>query len=186
MKYKVIYADPPWRFSNKRTGGSMKSGAGSQYQTMTMAQLISLDIPSICDEDCALVMWWVSSQPQEALDLCRAWGFTVKNANGFVWNKTTKNGKPHFGMGFWTRAGSESALIAVRGKPQKFSHPVRAVRTSPVTRHSEKPSEFRDDIVELFGDVPRLEMFARTKVPGWDVYGNEVEGSIEIPKRMIV
>lgn len=179
-KYQVIYADPPWSFNNKNTGGSMSSGADSQYPTMSIEDLKRLDIQSITDDNCVLVMWWVGSQPQEALDLVKAWGFRIKTSTGFVWEKLTKTGKPFFGMGFWTRAGAECAIIATKGKPKPISHSVRSVRRSPVGKHSEKPAEFRDDIIELCGDVPRLEMFARTKTEGWDVFGNEVEGSISI------
>ena len=123
-----------------------------------------------------------NAKPQEALDLCKAWGFKIKNMNGFVWNKLTKNHKPFFGMGFYTRAGSESALIAIRGKATNIvdNHGVRAVRSAVVGRHSAKPGEFRGDIVTMCGDVPRLEMFARESTQGWDAFGNEARNSIEI------
>ncbi|CAM0035305.1 DNA methyltransferase [Vibrio phage D164] len=180
-KYKLLYVDPPWKFSNKKTGGSMKSGADAQYPTMSLEEMKLMDIDAITDKDCLLVMWWVGSQPQEALDLCEAWGFTVKNMNGFVWHKlTVAQGLPFFGMGFWTRAGSESAIIAVKGKPQRFQAGVRAVRSAKVGVHSAKPDEFRNDCVKLAGDVPRLEMFARKPSAGWDVFGNEAPGTIEI------
>jgi N6-adenosine-specific RNA methylase IME4 len=125
-------------------------------------------------------MWYVGYMPQEAIDLVTAWGFTIKNMNGFVWNKLTVKGKPFFGMGFRTRAGSESAIIAIKGKPKVNSHSIRAVHDFPVSKHSKKPIEFRDLIVELFGDLPRLEMFARDSAEGWDVFGNEAPDSIEI------
>ena len=180
MKYNIIYADPPWKFDNKSTGGSMNSGATQKYSTMTIDDLKALDIQSISADDCALVMWWVGAMPQEAIDLVREWGFVLKNMNGFVWNKLTKNYLPFFGMGFYTRAGSESAIIAIKGKPPVNSHSVRAVLNAKVGKHSEKPDIFRDKIVDLFGDVPRLEMFARKNSEGWDVFGDEVEQSISI------
>ena len=182
MKYKIILCDPPWKFNSIKAGGNMKSGAEAHYPTMTMDELKSMDVQSLCDDDCLLVMWWVGSQPQEALDLCKAWGFTVKNMNGFVWNKLTVKGLPFFGMGFYTRAGSESALIAVRGKPSKLiaDHGVRAVRSAINEKHSKKPDEFRNDIVRMCGDVPRLEMFARQATEGWSTFGNEAPDSIEI------
>lgn len=179
-KYQIIYADPPWSFSNKKTGGSMKSGAAAQYNTMTIDQLKLLDVQSFCADDCVLVMWYVSSQPQEAIDLCKAWGFTIKNMNGFIWVKLTQMFLQFFGMGFWTRAGAECAIIATKGKPKRNSAGVRQVRLAVIGEHSEKPDMFRRDIEKLCGDVPRLEMFARTASPGWDVFGNEVEGSISI------
>ena len=180
-KYKLIYADCPWQFNNKKTGGNMKSGADAHYPTMTIEDLKRMDIDSITDDNCLLVMWWVGSMPQEAIDLCQAWGFTIKNMNGFVWNKLTTHGKPFFGMGFYTRAGSESCIIATKGKVKILDHGVRAVESKHVGVHSAKPSVFRKRCVQLIGDVPRLEMFARREAEGFDVYGNEVPNSIEIP-----
>jgi N6-adenosine-specific RNA methylase IME4 len=179
-KYKIIYADPPWQFSNKKTGGSMKSGAASHYLTTGIDGLKALDVNSIADDDCTLIMWWVGAMPQEAIDLVNAWGFKLKNMNGFVWNKLTAKGNPFFGMGFRTRAGSESAIIATKGKPKVLSRSVRAVHSYPVSKHSKKPLEFRDHIVEVCGDLPRLEMFARESAQGWDVFGNEAPNSIEV------
>jgi len=180
-KYNIIYADPPWSFNNKKTGGSMNSGAESQYDVMSATDIAKLDVASVAADDCVLVMWWVGSQPQEALDLVKAWGFKLKTMTGFVWCKKTVKGNPFFGMGFWTRAGAECCLIATKGKPKPLSHGVRSVIGAVAGRHSEKPSEVRDAVVELCGDLPRLEMFARTAPEGWDVFGNEIEGSITIP-----
>ncbi len=158
----------------------MNSGAAQIYDCMTIEDLKNLPVNELAADDCLLVMWWVGAMPQEAIDLVKAWGFTLRNMNGFVWEKLTKRHNPFFGMGYYTRAGSESAIIATKGKFTPASRSVRAVRRAPVGRHSEKPNEFREDIVELAGDVPRLEMFARTATEGWDVFGNEVSGSIEL------
>jgi len=174
-KYSVIYADPPWKFSNKKTGGSMKSGAENQYPVMTLDDLKNLPVDHLADDNCILIMWWVSAMPQEAIDLVVAWGFTIKNMNGFVWNKKTVHGRPFFGMGFYTRAGSESAIIATKGKFKPASRSVRAVITTIVQEHSRKPGQFRDDIVRLAGDVPRIELFARQSVDGWDSWGNQID-----------
>lgn len=186
MKYKIIYADPAWPFKNKNTGGSMKSGASSHYKTPSLNDLKNLDIQSIAEDDCILFMWWVNSQPQEALDLAKAWGFTVKNMNGFVWVKLTAKLKLWFGMGFWTRAVSESMLIAVKGKPKRVSASVRSlIKTGEImealnTKHSKKPDVFADKIVELCGDVSRVELFARDRKEGWSCWGDEVESDVEL------
>lgn len=177
-KYSIIYADPPWQFTNKKTGGSMKSGSAAQYDVMTLEDMKRLPISNIAADDCVLVMWWVGSQPREALELMESWGFTLKTFTGFVWEKLTKKNLPFFGMGFWTRAGAECALIATKGNPKPVSHSVRSVRRAAVGKHSEKPAEFRHDVVNLCGDVPRIELFARESAGGWDVWGNEVNCSV--------
>jgi len=181
-KYSVIYADPPWSFNSKKTGGSMKSGAASQYPTMSSEDLKNLDVESISNDSSLLVMWYVGSQSQEALDLCRAWGFRCVNINGFVWRKLTKHGKDHFGMGSITRAGSESALVGIKGRTGGIikDRGVRSVISAKTGKHSQKPHDFRQAIEKLCGETSRLEMFAREKFDGWDVFGNEVEGSIKI------
>lgn len=179
-KYNIIYADPPWSFNNKKTGGSMKSGAQSQYDVMSLEEIKSLPVNEIAADDCVLFMWWVGSQPQEALDVVQAWGFALKTMTGFNWVKLTKKEKPFFGMGFWTRAGSECCLIATKGKPKPISHSIRSVREAKVSKHSEKPDMFRKDIIKLCGDLPRVELFARAKFYGWDSWGNEIQSNIEM------
>lgn len=188
-KYSIIYADPPWQFSNVKTGGSLKSGANSKYMTTSIEDLKAMDVNSLAADDALLVMWWVGSMPQEAIDLVNAWGFTLKNMNGIVWNKLTANNNPHFGMGFYTRAGSESCLIATKGKFKPASRSVRAVFRAEeqiqfegkILRHSEKPKQVRELIVELAGDLPRLEMFNRDD--SWDVFGNESKNTIVINEK---
>jgi N6-adenosine-specific RNA methylase IME4 len=141
---------------------------------MSLDDLARIYVHRITHKNCVLFMWWIASMPEEAVDLAEAWGFKIKTMTGFVWNKTTKTGKPHFGMGHWTRAGAECCLIATRGKISPVSHSVRSVVTAPVLKHSQKPTVVADRIVELCGDLPRIELFARDRKPGWDCWGNEV------------
>ncbi len=124
---------------------------------------------------CILVMWYVGAMPQEAIDLCKAWGFKLSNMNGFVWDKETKHGKDYFGMGFATRASTESALIAYKGKLGNLikCHSIRAKIRAKVGWHSEKPQEFRDAIIKLCGDKNRIELFAREQFDGFDCWGDE-------------
>lgn len=173
-KYNIIYADPPWSFSNKNTGGSMSSGASSKYNTMTINELKKLDVSSITEKNCVLFMWWVGSQPEVAIELAKSWGFTIKTMTGFNWIKTTKLGKLFFGMGFWTRAGSECCLIATKGKIRPINRGIRSVTKAMNEEHSKKPDLFANNIIELCGDLPRIELFARDTKPGWDSWGNEV------------
>jgi len=184
-KYSVIYCDPPWQFNNKKTGGSMKSGSASQYRVTSIGDLKQLDVASITADNAILIMWYVNAMPQEAIDLVKAWGFTIKNMNGFVWNKLTKTGLPFFGMGFYTRAGSESAIIAIKGKFKPASHSIRAVISSKVSDHSVKPEAFRLAINALTGNPNKLEMFARKASNGWDVFGDEAPDSIDIPNKKL-
>ena len=87
-----------------------------------------------------------------------------------------------FGLGNWTRSNAEICLLATRGKPKRQSARIHQLIISPVQSHSQKPQEVREKIVELLGDLPRIELFAREKTDGWDVWGNEVECDIDMEK----
>jgi len=192
-KYNIIYADCPWKFNNKNTGGSMTSGSANQYNVLSVEELCKLPIEKIIADDSILFSWWVGSMVEEAITVARAWGFKLKTMSGFTWVKKTKNWKDWFGMGFWTRQGTENILIATRGQPVRRAANVRQVQPlesfneSVEARnkgHSIKPDLFRDKIVELCGDLPRIELFARESNPGWDVWGKEVQSSIDFSKLM--
>ena len=81
-KYDIIYADPPWKFNNKNTGGSMNSGSANKYDVMDLKDICNLRINKITNDNCILFMWWVASMPTEALEVVKAWGFTLKTMTG--------------------------------------------------------------------------------------------------------
>ena len=93
---------------------------------------------------------------------------------------TLPNATLAVGMGSWSRANSEDCLFAVRGKPKRISASVHSIVMSARGAHSEKPAEVRDRLVQLVGDVPRLEMFARTHTLGWSAWGDEIESDVVI------
>lgn len=97
-------------------------------------------------------------------------------------SKTKKTDGIFTGMGYWTRANAEICILATRGRPKRVSAGVKQVILSHIEEHSKKPAEARDRIVQLMGDLPRVELFARQTTPGWDVWGNEVESTIEFLK----
>lgn len=119
-------------------------------------------------------MWATYPMMKEALKVIEAWGFTYKSI-AFQWVKQNRSGKGYFfGLGRWTQGNTEPCLLAVKGKPKRISASVGQLVFSPLRRHSQKPDEVRDRIVELMGDLPRIELFARETAPGWDSWGNEV------------
>ena len=171
-KYQIIYADPPWSYRDKCAAG--KRGAGFKYATMSIYELQNMNVGPISDEDCALFMWVTMPQLNDGLTVIDRWGFKFKTA-AFTWIKRNKKAESLFwGMGNWTRANAEICLFATRGKPTRESASVHSVIVAPIGRHSAKPPEVRDRIVQLLGDRPRVELFARETVDGWDSWGNEV------------
>jgi len=174
-KFNIIYCDPPWSYRDKRDKHPrLCGGALKHYPTMKLEDLKNLPVASIADTNCMMFMWATFPNLQEALDLMKAWGFKYKTL-GFSWIKTNKkNGKPFFGIGYYTKSNCEVCLIGVKGKPIKASNSVSSVLIAPKERHSKKPDIVRDKIVELCGDCPRIELFARGTPPsGWTFWGNE-------------
>jgi len=145
---------------------------------MDIKDICTLPIADIADNDCALFLWATYPNLPEAFEVIKAWGFTYKTV-AFTWVKRNKKSPGWFvGLGYWTRANAEVCLLAVKGKPTRISKSVRQIIDAPIAAHSKKPDEVRGRIVELLGDVPRIELFAREKTAGWDVFGDEVESDI--------
>ena len=123
-------------------------------------------------------MWATFPMLPDALEVMAAWGFEYKTV-AFVWTKANKRADTDFfGMGNWTRANAEVVLLGVKGRPKRISASVRQIVRKPIMRHSEKPSEVRERIVSLMGGLTRIELFARQKTGGWDVWGNEVVSDV--------
>lgn len=171
-KYSIIYADPPWSYIDKEIPG----GAFTRYDTQSNDWVRDLPVREIADDNCVLFIWVTAPKLNENIwDIIKSWGFEYKTV-AFTWVKTNKVSKSFFwGLGRWTRANAEFCLIATKGNPKRVSMGVHSVVCSPVSRHSEKPDEVRQRIVQLMGDIPRIELFARQKIEGWDVWGNEAE-----------
>lgn len=130
---------------------------------MSIEEICNLKVAEVADQHCVLFLWATFPQLPEALKVIKAWGFQYK-AVAFVWLKQNKSGKGwFFGLGFWTRGNAEICLLATKGKPRRQSKRTHQFIISPLREHSQKPDEAREKIVELMGDLPRLELFARQK-----------------------
>jgi len=171
-KYNIILADPPW---------SMNGGVyNPSYPTMGVSDICTLPIRGMADNNCALFLWVLNSRLDEGLTVMKSWGFDFKTV-AFCWVKTSqKTGMPNCRVGSFTLGGIELCLLGLKGKLKRETLNVRQVLLQPRQRHSQKPNKIRNDIVKLYGDLPRIELFAREKVEGWDCWGNEVESDIEL------
>ena len=171
-KYQIIYADPPWSM----TGGELSPN----YKTMSLEQIINLPIEKLFMDNSAVFLWALNTRLPQAIEVISKWGFEYK-AVAFCWIKTSKStGMPNCRLGSWTLNGMELCLLGIRGKMKRKTLNVRQVIMQPRGRHSAKPAVIRDEIVRLFGDLPRIELFAREKVDGWDCWGNEVDSDVEL------
>lgn len=186
-KYQIIYADPPWRYNDKRnTHTRFCGGAMAHYPVMDYREIANLPVKDLADEPCVLFLWATFPCLREALYVMDSWGFEYKTI-GFNWVKTNRvNGKPFFGIGYYTKSNAELCLLGVRGRPKIVSNSVSSIHISPRREHSQKPDEIRDKIVQLLGDLPRIELFAREKVEGWDCWGNEVESTINLKGEKLI
>ena len=172
-KYNIIYADPPWNFKTYSEKGKQKKSAECHYRCMNIDNIYDLPINQIAADNCILFLWVTFPLLKQGLETIEKWGFTYKTI-GFNWIKQNKKSDSLFwGLGYWTRANSEICLLATKGKPKRISKSVHSVIISKIREHSRKPDEVRDKILELCGDMPRIELFARQSVDGWDCWGLE-------------
>lgn len=204
MTFDIILVDPPWTYDDKALAGDR--GAGCKYTLMDDHAMRLLPVELLAAEDCALLMWATMPKLREALDLGHAWGFQYKTC-AFTWVKTTPafdaliqwvgdkrllnllalakilkalNTLWFIGMGRWTRANAELVLLFVKGRPQRLDAGVNQIIAAPPGRHSAKPAEVRDRIVQLLGDKPRVELFARDVAPGWMALGGDLDGGQDL------
>ena len=155
-QYGIIYADPPWHYDRKHGSGV----AENHYPTMSIEEICALPVSELAAKDSALFLWATFPQLNEAFRVIDAWGFKYKTL-AFLW----------------------LCLLATRGRPKRQCAGIHQFVISHIEQHSKKPDEVRDKIVKLMGDQPRVELFARQKTPGWDVWGNEVNCTLTMPER---
>ena len=174
-KYKIIYADPPWQYRVYSKKGQGRS-AENHYHTMNIKDIMALPVDKIADKDCILFLWITFPCLKEGIEVMERWGFKYKTC-GFNWVKRNKKKNTYFmGLGFWTRSNSEVCLIGTKGQPKRVSKSVPQICDARIMEHSRKPAEIRERIVELCGELPRIELFARDKAKGWDSLGDEIDG----------
>lgn len=161
--FGVICADPPWRFEPHSRKTGMDRAADNHYPTMTTEEIEAIDVPAA--DDCVLFLWATSPMLIDALDVMAKWDFEYKSS--FIWAKNVS------GTGYWNRNRHELLLVGVRGNvpAPDPSTLYDSVIEAPRGAHSEKPALFYEMIEGMFPDVPRLEMFARDRRPGWTAHG---------------
>lgn len=191
-KYQVIYADPPWKQKAGRKIGGYKMEDGKQlfvsegnksldlpYPTMTVDEIAAIPVKSIVAKDAHLFMWVTNKYLLKAETVINAWGF--KYVTCITWKKKKMGG----GLGGMVRGTSEFLLFCRRGNlkatgiiPESVIEAKRPyVNGYPC--HSKKPEVFAK-MIEQVSPGRRLEMFARSQRAGWDVFGNQVDNSIQI------
>lgn len=180
--YNVILADPPWYYQNRGT----RASADKHYATMTLPEIKALPVADLAAMPSALFLWATWPNMPAAMEVIEAWGFEYKTL-AWIWLKTDMAGKKLiFGLGNYTRSNSEPCLLAfkkvvTRGRIMRVTDKsVPAYIVSPRLKHSQKPMEQYEKIGKLYPGTRKLELFARIgKGIEWDVWGDEVEGSIE-------
>jgi len=178
MKYNIIYADPPWRVmagsKQSRKPNDSQASQKLHYPTMSLEQIKELEIKNIVNKNAVLFLWTINKYLEQSYDVARSWGF--KPSTMLVWDKTPKG----LGLGGTFTLANEYLLFARRGTLKAKKRVKGNHWWFPRERHSKKPDFFREMITDTFGDLPRVELFARQETNGWDVFGNEVSNSIEL------
>jgi N6-adenosine-specific RNA methylase IME4 len=165
-KYRVILADCPWSYGDKRAPST--GGCEDHYITMPLKEICDMPIKELAEDNAVLFLWATSPLIQDAFKVAEAWGFTYKAM--FVWDKIKHN------MGHYNSVRHELLLICTRGSclpdNNKLYDSVQSIERTE--KHSEKPEEFRNIIDDLYTHGNKIELFSRKKVDGWEVWGNQV------------
>ncbi len=177
-KYQIIYADPPWQVmagsKQSRKPNDSQASRPLTYPTMTLDEIKAMPVKEVCDKNAVLFMWTINKYLEQSYEVARRWGFVPSTM--LVWDKTPKG----IGLGGTFTLANEFLLFARKGTVKAQKRVKGNHWWHPREKHSKKPDFFRDMITDTFGDLPRVELFAREKTQGWDVFGNEVEGSISL------
>ena len=190
-KYNVIYADPAWQYGSKELYGDKTKGSDKRenrfrtieriYTTMTIHQIKELKVKEITEKNCACFMWVTDSHLKEGIEVMESWGFKYKTI-AFVWLKKTSTGKVVLNFAPHTLKSTEICLLGIKGSMKDFkkSNNIRQLIEAERTEHSKKPNDARLRIKELYPDAEMIELFARERHEGWDVWGNEVVSDVVI------
>lgn len=187
-KFDVIVADPPWHFNDglEKMKTPVRRSAQSQYSTLSLNEIQSLQIKQLANPSgCLLALWVPSSMLEAGMETMRRWGFTLKQT--FIWVKLKKNyaleedwnQATRFGMGRLFRQAHEIALLGTCGKsiyPKLKDNSQRSVAFDLNKGHSIKPETLQDRLDVMFPDCEKLEIFARRVKPGWTCIGDGVTG----------
>jgi site-specific DNA-methyltransferase (adenine-specific) len=147
---------------------------------MKTEDICALPVKHIVQPNALLFLWTTMIHIPHALRVIDAWGFRYVT-NGFTWVKVHEKSRlPVIGMGYWTRQNAELCLVAKRGRINRKHKSISSIIMEPRRRHSQKPDRVRQDIVRICGDLPRVELFAREKTSGWDIWGNELKNNINL------
>lgn len=183
-KYEIIYTDPPWQYASSEIlveASLLNKDDNNHYPTMSTDKIKAIDVPSLCADDCLMFMWVVSPMLDDGIDVLKHWGFDFTTV-GFVWYKERTN------PGHYTMSSTELVIIGKRGKipTPRGARDVKQFLSQTRGKHSQKPSQIRSRIDQMFPTQNKLEMFARTATPGWHVWGNEFESdiSLEVTERI--
>ncbi len=164
--WRVLIADPPWRFSDSNT----RAAAERHYPTMSSTDVALLSVDQVVARDAVLVLWCPDTHLEPALVVAKAWGFTYRHL--VVWAKVSVEGRMQIGLGHYLRKAHEVALFCTRGSPKRLDAGVASAFLAPRTRHSTKPPYVHRALERAYRG-PRLELFAREARPGWTAWGLE-------------
>ena len=164
-KYNVITIDSPWKLNKIIRKVRPNQIFNLDYPTMTLDKIKKLPVSNISEENGVCFLWTIQKYLKDAFDVLEGYGFKYQRT--ITWDK--KNGMCLFGFHHRT----EFILFGYKGKLEMYPHKkaMPTIITEYCNVHSRKPDIFYE-WAETFGDK-RIDLFARRKRKGWDVWGNE-------------
>ncbi len=172
-KYRLIYADPEWRFVvRSETAAGFGKMPQRHYRCSPLDEIKARPVGRLAASDCLLCLWATAPMLPAALDVMQSWGF--KYVTGGAWAKEGRSPETFtFGTGYVLRSACEFFLLGRKGHPRIKSKSIRNLIFSPRREHSRKPDQLRNDLMKL-AEGPYIELNARQAFPGWDAWGNEI------------
>jgi N6-adenosine-specific RNA methylase IME4 len=160
--FSTVMADPPWRYEDQPPRG----GAEKHYNLMDLEDIKNLgeEVDRITKDESHLYLWTTNSFMEEAFEVVDSWGFEQKTIITWV--------KDKIGVGYYFRNTTEHILFCTKGGLGTETTSIPTHFYANRTKHSKKPSEVYR-MVEESSPSPKVELFARETISGWEGVGDE-------------
>ena len=190
-RFATVVVDPPWpvvwfegtltkleRLQRSRKGGYQNKAPGytkMEYETMTIQEIAALPIGEVLADDALVFLWATQGTLRVGFDVLDDWGLEYSHV--MTWHKPwgpKPLNKPMY--------NSEFAIVGKRGRPKYIDEKMLFTSNQwPNPRiHSVKPEGFYD-LLRRVTPVPRLDVFGRRRIAGFESWGSQAPEGPALP-----